>query len=209
MLGEGAGLVVLKRLADAERDGDKIYAVIRGYGASSDGRAKGLLAPRKEGEVLAIKRAYADAQLDPSTLGLVEAHGTGIALGDKTESGSLTGVFGRRSRLPPSIAIGSVKSMISHCIPAAGSASIIKTALALHHKVLPPTLCDEVNPALEIEKTPFYVNTETRPWIHTSAAPRRAGTNSYGHANGSAPCVGMGFWCGCGGEAGGGVEEKR
>ena len=70
--------------------------------------------------------------------------------------------------------------MISHCIPAAGSASIIKTALALHHKVLPPTLCDEVNPALEIEKTPFYVNTETRPWIHTSAAPRRAGINSFG-----------------------------
>ncbi|ORE87487.1 glycolipid synthase [Oceanococcus atlanticus] len=180
LLGEGAGLVVLKRLADAERDGDKIYAVIRGYGASSDGRAKGLLAPRKEGEVLAIKRAYADAQIDPSTLGLVEAHGTGIALGDKTEIESLTEIFGRRSRLSPSIAIGSVKSMISHCIPAAGSASIIKTALALHHKVLPPTLCDEVNPALEIEKTPFYVNTETRPWIHTSAAPRRAGINSFG-----------------------------
>ena len=180
LLGEGAGLVVLKRLADAERDGDRIYAVIRGYGASSDGRAKGLLAPRKEGEVLAIKRAYADAQIDPTTLGLVEAHGTGIALGDQTEIESLTEVFGARSRLSPSIAIGSIKSMISHCIPAAGSASIIKTALALHHKILPPTLCDEVNPALQIEKTPFYVNTETRPWIHTAAAPRRAGINSFG-----------------------------
>lgn len=180
LLGEGAGMVVLKRLADAERDGDKIYSVIRGYGASSDGRAKGLLAPRKEGEVLAIRRAYADAQIDPSSVGLVEAHGTGIALGDKTEIEALTEVFGARRRQAPSVAIGSVKSMISHCIPAAGSASIIKTSLALHHKVLPPTLCDEVNPALEIEKTPFYVNTETRPWIHGGRAPRRAGINSFG-----------------------------
>ncbi|MHA7833598.1 MAG: beta-ketoacyl synthase N-terminal-like domain-containing protein [Algiphilus sp.] len=180
LLGEGAGLLVLKRLEDAEADGDRIYAVIKGIGTSSDGRAKGLLAPRFEGEVLALKRAYAAANIDPSTVGLVEAHGTGIKLGDQTEVASLSEVFGSRNTLAPRVALGSVKSMISHCIPAAGSAALIKAALALHHKVLPPTLCDEVNPALELERTPFYINNETRPWVHGQATPRRAGVNAFG-----------------------------
>jgi len=180
LLGEGLGVVVLKRLGDALADGDRIYAVLRGVGQSSDGRGTGLLAPSQEGETLAIRRTYAAAGVDPATIGLVEAHGTGIPLGDKTEIASLKAAFGERATPIGIKALGSVKSMISHCIPAAGVASLIKMALSLHHKVLPPTLCDEVNPELGIDKTPFYINTQTAPWIAPLAAPRRAAVNAFG-----------------------------
>ena len=181
LLGEGLGILCLRRLADAERDNDRIYAVLKGVGVASDGKALGLLAPRLEGEVLALQRAYQSSGVDPTTVDLVEAHGTGIPLGDQTEISALSQVFGKRGQRLPHTALGSVKSMISHCIPAAGAAAIIKTALALHHKVLPPTLCDEVNPQLNIESTPFYINTESRPWIHASKDhPRRAGVNAFG-----------------------------
>jgi len=181
LLGEGLGILALKRLADAEKDGDRIYAVLKGTGSSSDGKALGLLAPRIEGEVLALKRAYEENGIDPKTVDLIEAHGTGIALGDRTEVQSLTQIFGSRQGHLPRCAIGSVKSMIGHCIPAAGVAGIIKSALALYHKILPPTICDEVNPNIEIEKTPFYINTQPRPWIHGgSSIPRRAGVNAFG-----------------------------
>ena len=182
MLGEGIGMVVIKRLADAVRDGHRIYAVIKGIGSSSDGRGSGLLAPRLDGEMLALKRAYRNAGLDPVTVELVEAHGTGIPLGDVTEIRALHGVFGELAAGRRRCAVGTVKSMIGHLIPAAGIAGIIKTALALYHKVLPPTLCcDEPNPELEIDKTPFYLNTEAAPWIHGRADyPRRAGGNAFG-----------------------------
>jgi acyl transferase domain-containing protein len=126
-----------------------------------------------EGESLAVQRAYAESRVDPSTVGLVEAHGTGIPLGDKTEIASLKSVFGTRTAAQGSIALGSVKSMISHTIPAAGMAGLIKASLALHHKVLPPMLCGEVNPELGIDDTTLYVNNETRPWI-TLRVPRAA-----------------------------------
>jgi len=180
LLGEGLGVVVLKRLHDAVADGDRIYAVLRGVGQSSDGRGAGMLAPSHEGESLAIRRTYEASGIDPSTVGLVEAHGTGIPLGDQTEIGSLKSVFGERTTPIGVIALGSVKSMISHCIPAAGIASLIKMALAVHHKVLPPTLCDEVNPELGIDKTPFYINTRTAPWISRLDEPRRAAVNAFG-----------------------------
>jgi acyl transferase domain-containing protein len=181
LLGEGLGILVLKRLEDAEKEGDRIYAVVKGVGISSDGKALGLLAPRLEGELVALDRAYAASGVDPQTLGLIEAHGTGIPLGDKTEIQSLTHQFGQYDGILPQCAIGSVKSMIGHCIPAAGAASLIKTVLALYHKILPPTLCDQINPDLEIDKTPFYLNTEARPWIHgRSDSPRRAGINAFG-----------------------------
>lgn len=180
LLGEGVGVIVLKKLSLAEADGDRIYAVIKGIGSASDGKAKGLLTPRLEGEVLALKRAYESSGIEPSTVGLIEAHGTGTRVGDKTEIQSLGTLFGPRVGDLPSIALGSVKSMISHCLPASGSASIIKTALALHHKILPPMLCDEVDPDLGIERTPFYINTQARPWIHGGPHPRRAGVNAFG-----------------------------
>jgi acyl transferase domain-containing protein len=182
LLGEGIGMMVLKRRKDAERDGNRIYAVIKGVGSASDGRAKTVVAPRIEGEELALRRAYEAASLSPSTVGLIEAHGTAMPLGDVTEFQALRLVFGPRDGGPVKCAVGSVKSMIAHLIPASGIAGLIKTALALYHKVLPPTLhCERPNPKLELDKTPFYINTETRPWIHGAAdTPRRAGVNAFG-----------------------------
>jgi acyl transferase domain-containing protein/phosphopantetheinyl transferase (holo-ACP synthase) len=180
LLGEGLGVIVLKRLSDALADDDRIYAVIRGVGQASDGRGHGLLAPSVEGEALALRRAYQSTGIDPAGIELIEAHGTGISLGDKTEIAALRSVLGGRVGAQANVAIGSVKSMISHCIPAAGIAGMIKCALALHHKILPPTLCDQVNPELGIEDTPLYVNTAPRPWIALPGSPRRAGVNAFG-----------------------------
>jgi acyl transferase domain-containing protein len=191
MLGEGVGVLLLQRTKDAERDGRRIYAVIRGVGSASDGRAKGLLAPRLEGQALAIRRAYEAASVDPRTVELVEAHGTGIPLGDTTEIGALASVFGPREGSRPTCGVGSIKSMIGHCRSAAGIAGIIKATMALHHKVLPPTLhCTEPNPNLQLGHTPFYINTETRPWIRPrGGTPRRAGVSAMGFGGIDAHCV--------------------
>ncbi len=181
LLSEGIGAVVLKRAEDAVRDGDRVYAVIRGVGVASDGRGMSVMAPRIEGEELALRRAYAAAGVSPESIGLIEAHGTGTPVGDATEVQALTRVFGERDGELPRCALGTVKSMIGHTIPAAGVAGLIKTALALHHRVLPPTIaCEEPNPELGLERTPFYINTETRPWIHGGDEPRRAGINAFG-----------------------------
>ncbi|NMG05892.1 type I polyketide synthase [Brasilonema sp. UFV-L1] len=181
MLGEGVGMVVLKRLEDAVRDNDKIYAVIKGIGTSSDGRYKSIYAPRQEGQVKALQRAYEDAGFSPETVSLIEAHGTGTMAGDPTEFASLREFFGEKSH-KQYIALGSVKSQIGHTKAAAGAASLIKTALALHHKILPPTInVTQPNPKLNIQNSPFYLNTETRPWIRAEGeAPRRAGISSFG-----------------------------
>ena len=181
LLGEGVGMVVLKRRADAERDGDRIYAVVKGVGIASDGRALAVLAPRLEGEELAIRRAYEAAGVSPDSVGLVEAHGTGTPVGDLTEIEALRRVFGDGGGRPPRCALGSVKSMISHTIPAAGVAGLIKAATALYQKVLPPTLgVERPNPKLGLDRTPFYLGTEPRPWIHGGPEPRRAGVNAFG-----------------------------
>ena len=181
LLGEGVGMVVLKRLEDAERDGNRIYAVVRGVGVASDGRAVGLLAPRLEGEELALRRAYEVAGVAPQSVGLIEAHGTATAVGDAVEVEALAKVFGDREGALPRCALGSVKSMIGHLMPASGIAGLIKAALALHHRVLPPTLyCEQPNPKLGLEDTPFYLNTDARPWIHGGTQPRRAGVNAFG-----------------------------
>jgi len=189
LLGEGLGVVVLKRLADAVADGDRVYAVVRGVGQSSDGRGSGLLAPSQEGETLAIRRTYEASGTDPGSIGLFEAHGTGIPLGDKTEIASLQAVFGPRTTPGGVIALGSVKSMISHCIPAAGIASFIKTTLAVHHKILPPTLCEEVNPELGVDSTPFYINTRCAPWIARLDIPRRGAVNAFGFGGTNAHAI--------------------
>jgi acyl transferase domain-containing protein len=182
MLGEGIGMILLKRLEDAQKDGDKIYAVIKGIGTSSDGRYKSIYAPRKEGQVKALERAYDDAGFSPATVGLMEAHGTGTMAGDPTEFGSLKDYFAKHDTQKQHIALGSVKSQIGHTKAAAGAASLIKVALALHHKVLPATInINEPNPKLNIEDSSFYLNTETRPWIKAEGdSPRRAGVSSFG-----------------------------
>ena len=181
LLGQGCGVVVLKRRSDAERDGNRIYAVVKSVGVSSDGKGGGLLAPLSHGQQLALERAYTQADISPSTIGLMEAHGTGIPLGDATEVETLKQCFAECGT-DTSIAMGSVKSMISHLIPASGIASLIKTALALYHRVLPPTLhAEAADTELGLAETPFHLNTETRPWIHGHRQnPRRAGVNAFG-----------------------------
>lgn len=181
LLGEGIGMLVLKRVGDALHDGDRIYAVISGVGVASDGRGVSVMAPRVEGEELALRRAYEAAGVSANSVELVEAHGTATPVGDVVEVQALTRVFGEREHELPTCALGTVKSMIGHTIPAAGMAGIIKLALSLHHKVLPPTLnCSEPNPKLELEKSKFYINTEPRPWVHGRPEPRRAGINAFG-----------------------------
>jgi acyl transferase domain-containing protein len=181
MVGEGIGMVMLKRLADARRDGDRIYAVIKGIGTSSDGRFKSIYAPRPAGQSLAMRRAYAEAGYSPATVGLIEAHGTGTMAGDPAEFQGLNEVFSENNPDKQTIALGSVKSQIAHTKAAAGVASLIKVSLALYHKVLPATIhVNTPNPKLEIEKSPFYLNTEIRPWVKPAKHARRAGVSSFG-----------------------------
>lgn len=181
MLGEGVGMLILKRLEDAQRDGDRIYAVIKGVGSSSDGKYKSIYAPRPEGQINALHRAYNEAGISPASIGLIEAHGTGTMVGDPTEFTSITTVFGENNPKKQHIALGTVKSQIGHTKAAAGAASLIKAALALHHKVLPPTInVSKPHPKLNIENSPFYLNTETRPWISHPTQPRRAGVSAFG-----------------------------
>ncbi|MGH7606232.1 MAG: polyketide synthase, partial [Gemmatimonadales bacterium] len=183
-ISEGIVMLVLKRLADAERDGDRIYAVVQGVGGSSDGRALGMTAPRAEGQILALQRASRKAGFSPTTVGLFEAHGTGTAVGDRTEALSLTRFLEEAGAAPKQYAIGSVKSMIGHTKATAGVAGVAKVALALYHKVLPPTLGVKApNPKARFGDGPLYVNSETRPWLQagpgreTEPHPRRAGVS--------------------------------
>jgi acyl transferase domain-containing protein len=179
LIGEATGMVLLKRLPDAIRQGDRIYAVIRGAGTSSDGRSSSLFNPDMSGQALAIQRAWAEAGIDPASpdsLGMLEAHGTGTPTGDATELASLAAVFGGACRGPRPV-IGSVKSMVGHTITAAGIVGLIKAALAVASGVLPPTLhCDDPHPLLE--KTRFAPISSARPW--TGPGPRRAGVNAFG-----------------------------
>ncbi|MBK8989045.1 MAG: type I polyketide synthase [Chloroflexi bacterium] len=179
VMGEGAGAFLLKRLADAERSGDKIYAVIRGVGGSSDGKGKGITAPNPIGQELAIARAWEIAGLDPATATLVEAHGTSTRVGDVVEVESLAKVFGGAAR--GSIAIGSAKSNIGHLKAGAGAAGLLKAALAVYHKILPPTLnAEKTNPNIDFSRTPFYPNHEAREWAAPNGTPRRCGVSAYG-----------------------------
>src|ERR1039457_1975103 len=180
-ISEGVSMMVLKRLEDAERDGDRIYAVIKGVAGSSDGKGKSMTAPRLEGQILALQRAYARAGVRPSTVGLIEAHGTGTTLGDASELAAVDNVFLADGATPQSCAIGSVKSMVGHTKSAAGITGLMKVALALYHQTLPPTLhVEKPNPKLLEPGTPIFVNTETLPWIPPAATPRRGGVSAFG-----------------------------
>ncbi|MGA5133566.1 SDR family oxidoreductase [Streptomyces olivoreticuli] len=183
MLGEAVVMFALKRLADAERDGDGVYAVIRGLGSSSDGRGAAIYAPRAQGQVMALRRAYEEAGYPPDSVELVEAHGTGTKAGDLAEFTALREVFETPGRADRQwCALGSIKSQIGHTKCAAGAAGLLKAVLALHHKVLPPTIkAERPHSGLEMENSPFYLNSVTRPWVRTAAgAPRRAAVSSFG-----------------------------
>jgi len=182
VISEGIAILVLKRLEDAERDGDRVYAVIRGVAGSSDGRARGLTAPHPDGQIRALRRAYAKAGVSPAAVGLVEAHGTGTVAGDRAEIETLRTVLDEAGAARRSCAIGSVKSMIGHTKCTAGVAGLVKVAKALHHKVLPPTLhVERPNATADLADSPLYLNTEARPWLAADPAqPRRAGVSAFG-----------------------------
>ena len=182
VMGEGCGIMALRRLEDAERDGNTIYAVIRGIGASSDGKGTSIYAPRAGGQARAVERAYQAAGYSPRTVELTEAHGTGTRVGDATEFEGLRSFFSEYADGDVGwCALGSVKSQIGHTKSAAGAASFAKVISALHHKVLPPTInVTAPNPKLGIEDSPFYLSTEARPWIRGSDHPRRASVSSFG-----------------------------
>lgn len=179
--GSGLGIVVLKRLEDALADGDAIRAVIRGSAINNDGAVKvGYTAPSIDGQAAVVADALEIAEISPETITYVEAHGTGTNLGDPIEIQSLNDVFRASTQKKRYCAIGSVKSNIGHLGVAAGMPSLIKTVLALENQHIPPSLhCQETNPKIDFENSPFYVNNRHTPWLR-NGTPRRAGVSSLG-----------------------------
>jgi len=181
VISEGISAVVLKRLADAERDGDRIYGVIKGVGSSSDGRALGMTAPLPKGQMRALDRAYHKAGYTPDTVALFEAHGTGTPAGDKAESETIISTLNKYNTKPKNSALGSVKSQIGHTKATAGTAALIKAVLSLHHKVQPPHM--NVTAPLDViadPESPVFILNQKRPWFAASAHPRRAGVSAFG-----------------------------
>ncbi len=182
VLGEGIAMLALRRLKDARRDGDKIYALIQGIGCSSDGKAKSIYAPSSDGQALAIRKAYEHTGYPMSEVELIEAHGTGTLAGDRVEFSGLAKAYdGDPDKMLRHCAIGSVKSQIGHTKGAAGAAGLLKAIMALQHKVLPGTIkVARPNSRIKIEQSPFYINTATRPWIHEEKSTRKAGVSAFG-----------------------------
>ena len=181
VLGEGIGVVVLKRWQDAVRDGDRIYSRILSVGTSSDGKGAAIYAPTSPGQQRALRDGYHLAGVSPETIQLVEAHGTGTAVGDATELKALDEIYRQSGARPGSVALGSVKSQIGHTKAAAGAAGLIKAVLALHHKVQPPSLkIRRPLEALADHQSPFHIEEESRPWVAKPGHPRRAAVSSFG-----------------------------
>jgi acyl transferase domain-containing protein/NAD(P)-dependent dehydrogenase (short-subunit alcohol dehydrogenase family)/acyl carrier protein len=181
VMGEGGAVFICKRLEDAEKAGDRIYAVIRGVGGASDGKGKGITAPNPVGQQLAIERAWKRAGLDPATMTLLEGHGTSTRVGDDVEMQSISALLAEGTPVKHKIALGSVKSQIGHSKSAAGAAGLLKAVLACHHKILPPSInFERPNASISFDKIPFEVNTTARPWERPSFAPRRCGVSAFG-----------------------------
>ena len=181
VMGEGAAIFLLKRLADAERDQDKIYAVLRGIAGASDGKGKGITAPNPVGQKFAIERAWENAGLSPATVTMIEGHGTSTAVGDVVEVQSMIDVLGNSNLPPHTVALGSVKSNLGHLKGAAGAAGLLKASLALRDKVLPPSVhCEHPNSNIDFAHSPLYVNTELKPWTMPPDGVRRAGLSAFG-----------------------------
>jgi acyl transferase domain-containing protein len=180
VFGNGIGVVLLKRLVDAEADGDSIYAVIKGTAVNNDGALKSsYTAPGLAGQVQVITRAQKMAGVHPDSIGYVETHGTGTVLGDPIEIAALTQAFRTQTTKRNFCAVGSVKSNVGHLDPAAGVTGFMKTVLSLDHKQIFPTLhCDTPNPNIDFAASPFYVNTILKDWI--SDQPRRAAVSAFG-----------------------------
>jgi acyl transferase domain-containing protein/acyl carrier protein len=181
VMGEGAAIFIMKRLADAERDQDKIYAVLRGFGGSSDGKGKGITAPNPIGQKFCVERAWKNAGLTPMAGTLIEGHGTSTRVGDVVEAQSMAEILSSANLPANSVALGSVKSNIGHLKGAAGAAGMLKAAFALHNKMLPPSLhCEHPSPDIDFTNSPLYVNTELKPWKVNGDGVRRAGVSAFG-----------------------------
>ncbi|HOX23878.1 MAG TPA: polyketide synthase, partial [Elusimicrobiales bacterium] len=178
VMAEGAGMVILKRLSDAVRDGDKVYAVVRAVGGASDGKGKGITAPNPKGQKLAVNNTFEQLDYTPGDVGFLEAHGTATRVGDITEATAMGELFGQYAA-PGTIGLTSVKSQIGHAKAAAGVASIIKTTLAIHNKVLPPSINYETpNPDIDWKASPFRVITKAEEW--KTKKVRRAHCSAFG-----------------------------
>lgn len=189
VLGEAVACVVLKRVGDALRDGDRIYATIRGIGSSSDGRTSGLTAPRSEGQLLALERAYRSGDIDPASVDLIEAHGTGTVLGDRTELQALTDFMTAHGAERGHCVIGSVKSQIGHTKCAAGLVGLVKAALSVNQGVLPPTVALTCpNPVWDPDSSPFVFRDTAAPWAREPSA-RVAGVSAFGFGGTNYHCV--------------------
>ncbi|ATQ76807.1 hypothetical protein CR152_21510 [Massilia violaceinigra] len=188
--GEGVGVMMLKRLADAERDNDRIQAVIEGWGVNQDGKTNGITAPNEESQTRLLQSVYRKFGIDPASIGLIEAHGTGTKLGDPIEVAGLKAAFKPFTDTAGYCALGSVKSNIGHCLTAAGAAGFIKLVLALQHRALPPTInFERRNEHFQLEGSPFYINDTLKPWAVASGARRRAAISSFGFSGTNAHIV--------------------
>jgi acyl transferase domain-containing protein/enoyl-CoA hydratase/carnithine racemase/acyl carrier protein/SAM-dependent methyltransferase/ribosomal protein S18 acetylase RimI-like enzyme len=188
--GEAAGVVMLKRLADAERDRDLIYAVIQGWGVNQDGKTNGITAPNPESQTRLQQEVYDKFQIDPASIQLIEAHGTGTKLGDPIEIEGLKGSFARYTQKKGYCALGSVKSNVGHCLAAAGIVGFIKVILALSHKKLPPTInFDRLNEHINLQDTPFYINERLEDWQPQGTDTRRAAISAFGFSGTNAHVV--------------------
>lgn len=188
VLGEGGGVLVLKSLEAAQRDGDRIQAIIRGVGVASDGRGQGPMTPRVEGQRGALEAAWSDAEISPSTLGYVEAHGTATAVGDATEITALNEEL-EKSKSDARCALGSVKANIGHTMSAAGMAGLIKAILVLTHKTFPPQpSITTLRAELDSPASRLFVPRVEQAWT-TTGAPRRAGVSSFGFGGTNAHAV--------------------
>ncbi|MFB9326109.1 beta-ketoacyl synthase N-terminal-like domain-containing protein [Paenibacillus aurantiacus] len=181
VLGEGAGAVVLKRLADAIADGDHIYGVIQGSGMNQDGRTNGITAPSAKSQERLVRGVYDNFGIDPTTIQLVEAHGSGTQLGDAIEIEALTRVFRSSTQAIGFCAVGSLKSNIGHTATASGVAGLIKILLSMQKRQMPPTLhYENGNANIDFGQSPFYVNTRLTPWEAPNGAKRRAALSAFG-----------------------------
>ncbi|MEU2038945.1 SDR family NAD(P)-dependent oxidoreductase [Nocardia niwae] len=188
--GEGAALLLLKRLDDALADGDRIYSVLRGSAIGNDGHTMGITTPNMRAQIEVVTAALEVAGMSPDALSYLEAHGTGTMIGDPIELKGLATVLGDRSRGPEPCAVGSVKTNIGHLLSAAGIAGAVKTILAVHHAALPPSLhCDNLNPRFKFTGSPLQVNRELRPWRPADGRPRAAGVSSFGFGGTNAHLV--------------------
>ena len=189
-MGEAVGVVLLKRLADAQKDRDIIYGVIQGWGVNQDGKTNGITAPNPESQTRLEQEIYEKYQIDPANTQLIEAHGTGTKLGDPIEVEGLKKAFGKYTQSKEYCALGSIKSNIGHCLTAAGVAGFIKLLLALQHKQLPPTInFERLNEHIDLKDSPFYINNQLQEWKLQGAERRQAAISSFGFSGTNAHIV--------------------